>query len=1226
MATSEVVLHEEYVREKNKYPKNHIYFLGRTTPLDRHKGNTAFLLPSNLHRSKIFNLVIMATTFINLIQRSSGMDIFGVNLFGQHTDLDYKLSSGFAQGVYFPGPINKFIFSDGKDTSKVYTFEGKYDTNFTSLTSETYLRSIVAEDGKLLQLRNLKISKYAFQIVGSTSVLVDSAPVIGTSSDYSSWASDLSQSATTTVFFSPFVTSPKVFRLDLALNTLTPSSTSLSNKAMFLFDIGANRLAIGGLFNDLQIWDPTTLSSLSTITVGNSLEIATFERASNLLYAVQPKTGPTSRSLLKYSTVSGVALLSNTILSCTTSAITSLFVASAPTATPDIIFYTCAGSTTLNSYQYPATPNAAVSLSHYILSGGIKSSSDMYRVVRGPTLRGTEVYFMYPWQISTSSNDIFLGLNFVSIAGQTCVSTYGGGGKCRTCASGRYLYSQGPATSCIYPEQILAPTFGADKADSSVVNCLDSNCFDCQLDNTICTICQPGNFYDPNGMCNPPPVLTNYSHFDTNTKRFELQFNASFVDLTKLSVLSFTLKDILGQLEPCAVQDLAIDPTNNTVSGTLIRMYPQYPAQLAIGNCPYLFNGIPVNNAFIDINPSQLSQAIVAKSQNTEVNDKWSSTSTSNAALGVTVGTSLAIGSMAAVSASVTATGGAAVGSAAATSAVGASSSGLASFVKLFSNIDYLLLVDSIRIKKAEKFLVYFRGQILDIIPNPFQTPESAVRCFAASSFQREGISCSVLNNYGSEYTAIAGIATISIALIYFWRFLKRERKSSDSVSLEKSSSYRRTISFTEAAVSGVFSLEALAALLEGSSIEGVRWSMVTLTFPSISEHMQIARIIAILTILFYSFLGVLMYTYLSSARSLAIDGKPKSEAKLKIFSFLLQDYKFGVTSWIAIYSPLLLYIKNSSTQFILVVAADHGIKQIWILISLELAGLVITIIQLRFQKGAVRFSKLGQQFCISSILFTYLIINVTAIPEEARENVYSYILCAQFLAIIAFALSIQLWELFVVTKESLAQCKRKRVVTHPDQKKVEETNLDLMSAFPCSNMIMPVSRGDSNNAKNFGDNTISIRPEKLKLIQISPETKGSKFGMANSGHENLFGSKRQESMTKIQLSEQSSCPMSLITRQVKRDGITSKRHMRSSSRSRARQSSIAAMNPYSPDKNFMHSEVISGEVCLNQGTSHTQRPINTCNSYSPDISIRRGTQRTPSVQSINNVSTTPVV
>lgn len=217
---------------------------------------------------------------------------------------------------------------------------------------------------------------------------------------------------------------------------------------------------------------------------------------------------------------------------------------------------------------------------------------------------------MYPWQQSTSSNDIFLGLNFVSIAAQTCVSTYGGGGKCRTCTSERYLYSLGPVTSCIYPEQILAQTFGANNAFSSVVNCIDLNCFDCQIDYSICTICQPGNFYDTNGMCNPPPVLTNYSHFNTNTMRFEMQFNASFVDLTKLSVLSFTLKDILGQLEPCAVQDLAIDPTNNTVSGTLIRMYPQYPAQLAVGNCPYLFNGIPVNNAIIDINSSQLPRLL----------------------------------------------------------------------------------------------------------------------------------------------------------------------------------------------------------------------------------------------------------------------------------------------------------------------------------------------------------------------------------------------------------------------------------------------------------------------------------------------------------------------------------------------------------------------------------------------------------------------------------------
>ena len=138
---------------------------------------------------------------------------------------------------------------------------------------------------------------------------------------------------------------------------------------------------------------------------------------------------------------------------------------------------------------------------------------------------------------------------------------------------------------------------------------------------------------------------------------------------------------------------------SNSITGKLAKLNNQAAWVLVLGNCEYLFNGLQVSNTSILISPS-VEDTCQAMGEN-----NWSSTSTSKAVLGVAVGSTVAAG--------VLTVGVAGLGLSGSSFAKGGSS-GLASFVKLFSNIDYLLLVDIAPIRRSENFLNIFRGQVLD--------------------------------------------------------------------------------------------------------------------------------------------------------------------------------------------------------------------------------------------------------------------------------------------------------------------------------------------------------------------------------------------------------------------------------------------------------------------------------------------------------------------------------
>jgi hypothetical protein len=961
-----------------------------------------------LNRSSCQIALIRLLGFLAVVARVVGVDIFGVSLFSNIVSDDYLLTSGFAQGVYFPSPINKFVFSDGIDTSRVFSMQGIFESVAKSATQESYLRSIAVQSDQLLQLRNGKTSKSSVQILGTLGVLSESSFSIISSNNYSSWALDVSVDSSGMVYFSPFVNTPKVHRIDTILSTICSSTMTLLNKAIFLHDIGAGRLAIGGLFNNLEIWDKTTLSGLFIVNLANSLEIGKFQPSIDRLYAVEPKTSVFSRALLVFSTTGGITLINSiTPLQCVTSAVTSLLIAS---TTPEIVFYTCANSDTLHAYDIQNANLTTLS----ILQSAVRSSADMYRLVQGPTVASTEIYFMYPWQQSLSSTSNYLGFKFASISQFTCIDIFGSGKRCRACDTGRYLYFSQGENACVIPEELLYTSLGVDLHSKQVRHCNDSNCYNCNQNYLVCDICIAGTFFDENMICKVPRVSGISKFYDPKTGRFSISFNKTILNQQKLNLVSFSLRDDKGTLQLSAVTEVVIDTTSNSITGKLAKLNNQAAWVLVLGNCEYLFNGLQVSNTSILISPS-VEDTSQAMSEN-----NWSSTSTSKAVLGVAVGSTVAEG--------VLTVGVAGLGLSGSSFAKGGSS-GLASFVKLFSNIDYLLLVDITPIRRSENFLNIFRGQVLDFLPNPLNIDESVLDCTMATSFRRKGVSCSILNNFGSEYIALAGIAVLSVFFYWFWKRINKRGEKEDSSQLAKKTPLNKKVNLVELVISLLFSLESLVALIEGCSMEGVRWSVVNLIFPSssISNHMQIAKVLSILTIVFYICIGFMMLTFLKSARRLATENLPSSLATFNCFSFITQHYKRDVTTHLAYLTPLLLYAKNITTQLILVVFAAQRLQQICTLLVLEIVGVMITAYQIKLQLGWARFSRFGQQFLITTLMLTYLVISLIDFSQDTLENVASYVICSQFMAFILLGVSVQGYELSVVFRESLRHMRSKK-------------------------------------------------------------------------------------------------------------------------------------------------------------------------------------------------------
>jgi len=301
------------------------------------------------------------------------------------------------------------------------------------------------------------------------------------------------------------------------------------------------------------------------------------------------------------------------------------------------------------------------------------------------------------------------------------------------------------------------------------------------------------------------------------------------------------------------------------------------------------------------------------------------------------------------------------------------------------------------------------------------------VQCKPTHPFTRLGISCSLLNNFGSEFSSLAILGVIGLTSFLIFK----------KYAVAINTRLGRVILFIKSLIEAICCAEALLGLLEGSSMEALRWSFTSLYFRSNTSPMIASRVIAVVTIIGYSCFLCLLILHLRSVNMIAKQAeqstKKTTEPRFRYFKFLLEEYPKdcnNLKTW-RVYLPAVIFTKSVLSQLVLVTFSEKtGVVQIYLLLIIEITGTLLVYLESQSQIGWNRFARIGTQLTFIIILIPYIIINSVNPSIETRESVYSWPLSSAFTCLVVLALSIEVYMIYTKIRHYCASKNKHQVST----------------------------------------------------------------------------------------------------------------------------------------------------------------------------------------------------
>jgi len=378
-----------------------------------------------------------------------------------------------------------------------------------------------------------------------------------------------------------------------------------------------------------------------------------------------------------------------------------------------------------------------------------------------------------------------------------------------------------------------------------------------------------------------------------------------------------------------------------------------------------------------------------------------------------------------------------------------AGSTSMSSFIKLISILDYLMLTNGVRTQTSDTFLSLFRSNPLEILNNYLEEDESDIHCTPAYNFEREDVSCYIMNNYGSETLSLVGVMTIMLTLLAINSF--REK------CFHKQQFAYKLIFYLFYLPNLIITPSMWISMLDGSLIEVGRW--VALNFYSgmntrtLKMGMLYSGCYAVVY-LAYIICIVKRTLSLSLARQPAHDssikkqssqkentlfssegknkddkeesvGEPSSPNRetrkdilvhsknLELLEYLHEEYKGGLSRNFLYFIPLLLILKDLYLQIVLVLFGGKSNIQLFLLCAGEVVGMILTLISLLVQKGWRKYLKMISSICYVAILAIYIMINTQNYSKVDREKNFGILLCVLYSILIVSVLIPMIVELF---------------------------------------------------------------------------------------------------------------------------------------------------------------------------------------------------------------------
>jgi len=347
------------------------------------------------------------------------------------------------------------------------------------------------------------------------------------------------------------------------------------------------------------------------------------------------------------------------------------------------------------------------------------------------------------------------------------------------------------------------------------------------------------------------------------------------------------------------------------------------------------------------------------------------------------------------------ATGGVVAMAGVSVAASGTGGSRLSSLIKVIDSVEFMLYLDGSRVPSADSFLHLFTMSPLAIIPNFVQTDERTVDCTVKRRFLAEGLSCSFLNNQGSELISLAVLILAFFITDLVHKLLTKHDSDSRKINGKTSAADNilKVCIMIIGALRKLFSFTVILSLFDGSQIELLRLSWVSILSKSSSVTTIIGRLISGTIILLYLSLS---YFYFSYARNnllqklpipiseelrtpsskLQSQSAPEPKAKhssnfaLAIASSF-EDYRLpnATTRNLHVYFPAISLLLNIVVQMLLVSLADTGMAQVVSIGCCFSMQLVMVLILRPFEKPWRNWLMIGSSsgFCVLCVLGVFL-------------------------------------------------------------------------------------------------------------------------------------------------------------------------------------------------------------------------------------------------------------
>ena len=371
---------------------------------------------------------------------------------------------------------------------------------------------------------------------------------------------------------------------------------------------------------------------------------------------------------------------------------------------------------------------------------------------------------------------------------------------------------------------------------------------------------------------------------------------------------------------------------------------------------------------------------------------------------------------------------GSAVGSVASSvsSSAGSGATSIRGLLKMVDSLQYLLYENGDRLEKADNFLKPFKQNAFEVFPNPFEVDEDKIYCEPEINFSREGLSCNMLNNYGSEIFSVFLVVVIfgflSISQLLVNKYLDKQKRW--VFYLDKTVYY----------LLKYFSLSFMMDMWDGFQVEIIQFSLLNMNNYNKNKYQDWGLFFSITLFVLYVLYATLIFFYCKYRLALSRKTEDRSwirhMKRCSKLEFLFDNFLPAerVTYPWMYFIPFARLARVFIIQLCIVLIADKGQDQVKLIFLLELAFMGQALLYNHLEGFWYALSYKITTVGFFSIQFFFLLFDYTKTQSGNKTRTfYSVVLILLYITLIFNELLVLIVESVLELREAYKKWEKKR-------------------------------------------------------------------------------------------------------------------------------------------------------------------------------------------------------